>query len=152
MAHLALRPLGSFEAALDGGPVEGLNSKHLRALLAYLAIEQEREHSREQVASLLWPERSDQEALDALRFALSNLRGVLVDRRTVGDRNRAGDRRSTSPYLLVTRTHVQFNPASDHWLDVAEFEHLRGQPDTSSMETGGRALPRPLPGWPLNRG
>jgi hypothetical protein len=29
---------------------------------------------------------------------------------------------------------VQFNPASDHWLDVAEFERLRSQPDTSSME------------------
>ncbi len=53
MAHLTLSLLGSFEATLDGRPVEGLSSAHLRALLAYLAVEKEREHPREQVASLL---------------------------------------------------------------------------------------------------
>jgi DNA-binding SARP family transcriptional activator len=113
-AHLALALLGPFEAALDGELAKGLKSDHLRALLAYLAVERSREHSREALASLLWPERLDRHALTALRCALSKLRLAL------------GDPRAPSPVLLVTRNSVQFNAASDHWLDVAEFERLAG--------------------------
>jgi len=134
MAHLELRLLGSFQATLGDQPVEGLNSNHLRALLAFLAVESSREHPREQVAALLWPERSDQAALSALRFALSNLREALGDRRSTGDRRTVGEPPSRLPYLLLTRTQVQFNPASDHWLDLAVFEHLRAQPEAQSLE------------------
>ncbi len=81
MAHLALALLGPFQATLDGLRVEGLSSPRLRALLAYLAVERGHEHPRELVASLLWPERPDREALSALRSALSNLHGALGDRR-----------------------------------------------------------------------
>jgi len=122
MAHLALALLGPFQARLDGKPAEGLNSIYLRALLAYLAVESRREHSREQVAALLWPERSDQEALSALRFALSKLHAAL------------GDRQADSPCLLITRSHVHFNPTSDHWLDVAEFQNLARGSDVPSLE------------------
>ena len=108
MAHLALALLGPFQATLNGQPAQGLVSDWRRALLAYLAVERGREHPREQLASLLWPERSDQEALSALRYALSNLRSAL------GDRRSAGDRRPASPVLLLTRSSAQFNPDSDH--------------------------------------
>ncbi|RPI58413.1 MAG: hypothetical protein EHM56_01865, partial [Chloroflexi bacterium] len=113
MAHLALRLLGHFQAALDGEPAKGLTSDRLRALLAYLAVESGREHAREALAALLWPEQPDREAVSALRHALANLRSAL------------GDPGSPAPFLLVTRTTVQFNVASDHWLDVAEFEALK---------------------------
>jgi hypothetical protein len=39
MAHLALYLLGPFQAALDGEPVQGLQSVHLRGLLAYLGAQ-----------------------------------------------------------------------------------------------------------------
>lgn len=122
MAHLTIALLGPFQVALDSQPVEGLTSDRLRALLAYLAVESRREHPREALAALLWPERPDRQALSALRYALSNLRGVL------------GDRSSTNPFLLVTRTSVQFNTTSDHWLDVAEFKSLAPQPDVANLE------------------
>lgn len=110
MTHLALALLGPVQATLDGvTPVQGLNSAHLRALLAYLAAERGREHSREALAALLWANRPDREALSALRNALSNLRAALDDRRT------------TLPILLVTRSTIQLNPAADCWLDVEEF-------------------------------
>jgi len=112
MAHLALTLLGPFQATLDGLRVQGLSSPRLRALLAYLAVERAHEHPRELVASLLWPERPDREALTLLRSALSNLHRAL------------GDRGLPSPFVLMTRSSVQFNVASDHWLDVAEFERL----------------------------
>jgi DNA-binding SARP family transcriptional activator len=122
VAHLALALLGPFEAALDDKPVKGLSSDHLRALLAYLAIEGGREHARASVASLLWPERSDVEALSALRHALSNLRFAL------------GDRPASRPFILTSRISVQFNRTSDHWLDVAEFDRLQEQNDAKSLE------------------
>jgi len=122
MSHLELAVLGPFQATLDGRPVEDLTSDRLRALLTFLAVESGREHTRQAVASLLWPERSDQQALRALRYALSNLRHAL------------GDRSSPSPFLLATRTSVQFNPDSDHWLDAAEFEGLRDRSDIPSLE------------------
>ena len=102
--------MGPLHATLDGvTPIQGLNSAHLRALLAYLAVERGREHSREALAALLWADRPDREALSALRNALSNLRAALDDRRT------------TLPILLVTRSTIRFNPAADCWLDVEEF-------------------------------
>ena len=107
MAHLALALLGPFEATLDGQtPIQGLNSDRLRALLAYLAVERGREHPREELASLLWPERPDREAVSALRHALSNLRGALGDRRSPVDRRSPGDPGTPSPVLLVTRARI----------------------------------------------
>lgn len=120
MAHLTVSLLGTFQATLGDEPVQGLNSDYLRALLAYLAVERGREHPREALASLLWPERPDQEAVSALRHALANLRGAL------GDRRSPGDHQAPPPVLLVSRRSVQFNPAGDCWLDVAEFERLAG--------------------------
>ena len=134
MAHLALALLGPFQATLNGQPAQGLVSDWRRALLAYLAVERGREHPREQLASLLWPERSDQEALSALRYALSNLRSALGDRRSAGDRRSPGDRRPTSPVLLLTRSSAQFNPDSDHWLDVAEFQELSRRSNVADLE------------------
>ena len=128
MAHLSLALLGDFQATLDGRPPGGLNSDRLRGLLAYLAVESKWEHPREKIASLLWPERSDREALSSLRYALSNLHLAL------GDRRSPGDRPTQSPFLLITRTHVQFNLASDHWLDIAEFQTLISQSDKPSLE------------------
>jgi DNA-binding SARP family transcriptional activator len=122
MAHLALALLGSFQVSLDGLPVEGLTSPRLRALLAYLAVERGRQHPRDQLACLLWPERPDREAVASLRSALSKLHTAL------------GDRHAPSPFLLATRTTIEFNSASDHWLDVAEFEGLAGRQDVPSLE------------------
>jgi DNA-binding SARP family transcriptional activator len=119
---------------LDGEPIQGLNSDRLHALLAYLAVECGREHAREALASLLWPERTDREALSALRRVLSNLRIALDGRRSPGDRRSADDPGASFAFLLVTRTSVQFNQASDHWLDVAEFDRLRTREDVPGLE------------------
>lgn len=109
MAHLALALLGSFQATLNGQPVATLTAGRLRALLAYLAVEAGRDHSREALAGLFWPERPDREALSALRYALSNLRRAI------------GDPTAQPPFLQITRYTIQFNRASDFWLDVNDF-------------------------------
>ncbi len=116
MAHLALALLGPFQATLDGQPITALTADRLRALLAYLVVEAGREHSREALAGLFWPERSDQEALSALRYALSNLRRAI------------GDTKAQPPCLLITRHTVQFNRASDYWLDVNDITWAGREP------------------------
>lgn len=127
MAHLAISLLGSFQVVLDGQPITGLKSNKVRALLAYLAVEHDRPHSRDSLAGLLWPEWSDQEALNNLRYTLSNLRSVI------------GDHTANPPYLLITRESLQFNQASDCWLDMAVFVekiegNLAGPTDLQALE------------------
>jgi DNA-binding SARP family transcriptional activator len=131
MAHLALFLLGPFQVKLDGEPVIAFESDKVRALLAYLAIEADRPHRREKLAGLLWPERPEQDARRNLRYALSNLRAVI------GDRAANGDQCAASPsFLLVSRRTIQFNSASDAWVDVAAFANLlaSSSPDASDLE------------------
>ena len=107
MARLALSLLGAFQVDLDGKSVQGFKSNRVRALLAYLAVESDKPHRRETLAGLLWPDWPDRDALSNLRYSLSNLRNVI------------DDRIAEPPFLLISRDSLQFNPASDFWLDVA---------------------------------
>jgi len=109
MAHLSLSLLGPFQVTLDGEPVTSFESNKVRALLAYLTVEADRPHHREVLLGLLWPDWPERSARANLRNALSKLR------RTIGDHDAA------QPFLLVTRETIQFNRASDYWLDVTAF-------------------------------
>lgn len=122
MAHLSLSCLGPFQVTLDGQPVTDFKSNKVRALLAYLAVETDRPHRREVLAGLLWPDWPDRDALSNLRYTLSDLRRAI------------GDRIADPPFLLVARETLQFNPASDHRLDVAAFSDLAGQQDLPGLE------------------
>ena len=112
MVHLSLSFLGPFQVTLDGVPVTKFATDHTRALLSYLAVESRRPHRREALADLLWPDRPEQAARHNLRQALSNIRRVI------------GDRDASPAFLLITRQTVQFNQASDYWLDVTAFTTL----------------------------
>ena len=109
MARLEINLLGTFEIRRDSTPVTEFTSNKVRALLAYLAVEVGRPHSREALAVLLWPDSSQELALSSLRNALSNLRGAI------------GDRDANPPYLQITHEAVQFNPHSDLRLDAADL-------------------------------
>lgn len=117
MSHLHLSLFGGFEATLAGQSLTAFETDKTRALLAYLAVEAGRPHRRAELAALLWPESSAHKAAHNLSQTLLRLRRVLHD-------DRPGP---TQPFLLFDRQEVQFNPLSDHSLDVAEFtERLRG--------------------------
>lgn len=130
MARLKIRLLGPPQFVLDGEPITGFESDKVRALLAYLAVEANRPHRREALAALLWPESSTQAAKDNLRQALSNLRAAIGDRAATegggatGSRTATGDQDAATPFLLISRQTMQFDPHSDHWLDVSAFDEL----------------------------
>ena len=117
MTALSLSLLGPFQVALDGEPVTDFATDKARALLAYLAVESDHPHRRDTLAGLLWPDQPQQRARQNLRQALSHLRQAIEDQ----------DDNLIEPFLTVTRQTVQFNPASDHVLDVAVFKSLVGQ-------------------------
>jgi predicted ATPase/DNA-binding SARP family transcriptional activator len=117
MTHLTLRLLGPFQATLNGEPVTGFVSDKVRALLAFLAVEAEAAHRRQALVGLLWPNQPERAARASLRNALANLRRIICDRD------------AEPPYLLIAHETIQFNRASDHWLDVSEFKgHLARHP------------------------
>lgn len=114
MAQLSLTLMGPFEALLDGQVATGFQSAKVRALLAFLAVEMARPHARETLAGLLWPNVPDDCAHHSLNQALSNLRHAIHDDA------------ATPHFLIVSRQCVQFNPRSEHWLDVEAFDGLTG--------------------------
>lgn len=109
MDRLAISLLGPFRVTLNGEPVAWSGGDATRALLAYLAMHPGVAHRRSVLAGLLWPEQPDAEALRNLRVALSRLRDVI------------GDREAKEPFLLVSRTAIQFDPKADWSLDVQAF-------------------------------
>ena len=112
MAQLKLCFLGPFQAWLNDQRITGFESNRVRALLAFLVVESDRPHSREFLAGLLWPDWTERDARSNLRYALSNLRQAI------------GDRQASPPFLLISRSVIQFNLVSDHTLDVATFMDL----------------------------
>lgn len=110
MRQLSLYLLGPFQATFDGAPLRGFTYDKVRALLAYLAVEASCPHSREALATLLWPECPPEAARASLRKALSVLHQAI------------GNKEAASPYLITQQDQVQFNAASHHWLDVAVFQ------------------------------
>lgn len=109
MARLCTLLLGSVQFILDGKPLTDFDSDKVRALLIYLMSEPSQEHRRDSLVGLFWGDQPEEPARHSLRQALFSLRNIL------------GDRSSSSPFLLVSREHIGFNQASDHWLDTSAF-------------------------------
>lgn len=110
MSRLALYLFGGFNAVVDDAPISGIYD-HVRALLAYLAVESDRPHRREFLAELLWPDEGEEVARRNLRQALSRLRAALGERDSDG----------RDSLLLIDRATIQFNRKADHFFDVAAF-------------------------------
>ena len=110
MAHLALSFLGSFQAMLGDRPITAFRSAKVQGLLIYLALTGPQAQPRDVLAALFWPDEPEAVAKKNLRQSLYQLRQVLGE--TAGP---------VEAYLLVTRSTLQFNPASDYALDVTAF-------------------------------
>lgn len=112
MTHLTLSVLGPLHITSDNHALIGLNYDKAQALLIYLSVESCHVQRRDALAGMFWPDCSQQSARHNLRQALTMLRRALRNH----DTNR--------PFLLTSRETIQFNPASDHRLDVAQFTLL----------------------------
>ncbi len=109
MSRLALHLFGPPRLEQDGTPVH-IPRRKAMALLAYLAVTGQ-SHSRDTLATLLWPENDQQGARTELRRMLSILNRALGDGWLQTDRETAGLNR----YI---------HPTSDtsFWLDTDVFQ------------------------------
>jgi DNA-binding SARP family transcriptional activator/tetratricopeptide (TPR) repeat protein len=117
MTELSLALLGPPVVMRDGAPVS-FDTRKAIALLALLAVTG-REHSREQLADLLWPDADSAKGRASLRRTLS------VTAAAMG----AG--------LTISRAAVALEPAAVR-VDVGEFEALITRPDAASLERAVR--------------
>lgn len=75
--RLELQLLGGFAVRAAGRAVDGFESRKVRAVLAYLALQESRAIGRERLAEVFWPEVELERARRNLRQVLYNLRGAL---------------------------------------------------------------------------
>jgi DNA-binding SARP family transcriptional activator len=78
MNRLTIRLLGGYAVCVDGRPIEYFRSVKIRALLAYLALHPGRARLRSRLATLLWGEFPESNALTNLRNSLARLRKSLA--------------------------------------------------------------------------
>jgi DNA-binding SARP family transcriptional activator/tetratricopeptide (TPR) repeat protein len=110
---LSLALLGPPVVRRDGAPVT-FDTRKATALLALLAVTG-REHSREQLADLLWPEADSVKGRASLRRTLSVTAAVMGDG------------------LVISRAAIALDPALVR-VDVREFHVLIGRTDAASLE------------------
>lgn len=111
-SQLKVRCLGEFELSCGDAPLPQPATRKACSLLAYLIVRSPQAWCREQLADLLWSDRPRDRALPSLGTALWHIRRMLPP----------------GGYLQAGVETVRFNPQSDYWLDVEEFEALCASP------------------------
>ena len=116
---LRVTMFGKTELHYRGALVASRASPHVLSLLAYLLLHRASMQRRSSVASALWPDESDGEALSYLRRFLFELQSALP-------------KDPATPWILADRLTIQWNPNARVWLDVAEFERCARSPSTAA--------------------
>jgi len=111
MSYLSILLLGPLQVLLDGRPLSGFATEKTRALLAYLAAERDRAHSRSALAGLLWPDQPEDKARQNLRQTLLYLRQTL-------------GKELADTLLEAERESVQFDAQHRVTVDIAQFVAL----------------------------
>ncbi|MGH2587706.1 MAG: ATP-binding protein, partial [Dehalococcoidia bacterium] len=107
MQRLRIRLFGPPRVEIDGSALN-VDTRKAVALLAYL-VTTNAPHSRDALATLLWPESDDAGARSSLRRTLSVLRKALDGR-----------------WITVRRGTLSFEPV-DAWSDIGEFREILDQ-------------------------
>lgn len=133
-----VRLLGAFQ--IDDGThrLSRLRSRAAMALLARVAMAPDRDHSREELATMLWPEADAPTGRNRLRQTLSMLKAVLEP--------------PGGPVVLLADRRVVRAVVGALWCDVVAFEQAaRGrQADVATALYGGELLPGFYDEWVLD--
>lgn len=112
MNKLRLFLFGKFRAQYGGHSIHAFDGQKVQALFCYLLIYQDRPHSREMLANLLWGDVTPDHAKSYLRKALWQIQTEL----------NKYEKNTNGPILNIDSDWIQINPLADFWLDVAVFE------------------------------
>ena len=105
---------GGFRLVYDGRTLDSLSSPRLQSLIAYLIIHRDSPRSRRQLAFLLWPDSSEDQARTNIRKMILALRRALPE-----------------PDVFLRDDHgaLQWKPDAPFRLDVADFERAAAAGD-----------------------
>ncbi|WP_420632396.1 ATP-binding protein [Candidatus Leptofilum sp.] len=107
--------LGGLQISIPNEKALRFSARRAELLLAYLALNR-REHSRENLATLLWDDRPHKQAMANLRALLAQLP------------------KAVRPYLAISRQAVMFQPDAPLWIDSLTFtEQIEQANDTQSL-------------------
>lgn len=112
MSQLNIQLFSQFHVTLEQQVIVTFDSDKGRALLAYLAVEADRVHSRSRLAALFWPDYPEESARTNLRQTLRQLRLAIHDED------------ATPAFLTITRQTLQCNPDAAITVDVLTFQRL----------------------------
>jgi TolB-like protein/DNA-binding SARP family transcriptional activator/Tfp pilus assembly protein PilF len=118
LAAIHLKLLGQFECRMADGTPLSLQTRKAEVLLAYLALKPGIRHPRERLINLLWSNRSEEQARNSLRQALSAIKKPLAVLNHMP--------------LEVDRTTVRID-ASLIQVDALQFEQIAEELDTNKL-------------------
>src|SRR5207302_10533623 len=116
MPSFSIYLFGQARFAYEGKPHKFSAPPKALPLLAYLLLNRDGPVSREKVAFTIWEDDSEEDARANLRRHLHHVQRALP--RPAEDR----------PWVLADGDSLQWNPAADWWLDVAEFKRIAARP------------------------
>ena len=122
---LHIKLLGTFLITSDRIPMTSIDMPRLQSLLAYLVQHQGVPQSRTWLASLLWPDSTEEQAHTNLRNLLYKLRQALPE----------SDR-----YLSVDRHTILWQSDGSWTLDVLDFEQAVARAEQAEQEDNHAAL------------
>src|SRR5690349_10551649 len=101
-AHrLLIELLGGLRISRDGGEAIEISNRKAGAVLAYLALNVQRKHGREEMVDLFWPDDDIEEGRNKLRKALTAIRDWLEQAGAESD-----------AVLLSGRSDIRLNPSA----------------------------------------
>ncbi len=110
MTRLKVSFLGSWQVIHAKKGNLSFQGRKAVALLAYLVLEKDEAHNREELAKLFWPDLPEENARNNLRVALARINKQLGTSKT--------------PFTVKTKQAVKLNQRSDYWCDVIDFREL----------------------------
>ena len=119
MPTLQVNLLGPMDLRYDGQQLCKPPTLKSRSLLAYLILHCDQPQARERLVDLFWGDRPQRRARRSLTTALWHIRRCLPE----------------EGLILSELNTVQFDPRSELWLDVDEFQAQASRPDMVSLQS-----------------
>jgi DNA-binding SARP family transcriptional activator len=108
MHRVAVHMLGEFHITIDDQPMQKMNSRRNRNLLAYLIVNRAQPMLRDVLMDAFWPDAGEKAARNSLNVALFNLRRAFTAVHNVD-------------IVLFENGAYQINPSLVLWVDADEF-------------------------------
>jgi ABC-type oligopeptide transport system substrate-binding subunit/DNA-binding SARP family transcriptional activator len=120
VATLRVYLLGTLDIQYDDQRLPKPATLKSQSLLAYLVLHRDHPQTRDRLTELFWGNRPERKARRSLTTALWHIRRCITE----------------EGLILSDPQTVQFDPQSDPWVDVDEFESLVSRDDVASLQSG----------------